>query len=326
MRPTTSLTPHRPRSRRWVWTLLVTLALVGAAAAPVRAASSTPAVAGARDPAKPDATAATSATPAATGAAAAEAADQAERNVAPTIVANRPGFAESTEVVGAGVVQVEGGVNFDRDGTFEQQLRTVTGPFGLVRLGLAPRFELQVSGEGMFSRLETTPHGHSRVSGGSDFDLGAKIKLVSEARAHVTMSLAGSLNVPAGSAAFTSGGYDPTIKLALGRTIGPAYLLYSTLQAASVTDAAGRFTQRGASIALSRTLPAGWGTYGELFVVTPCVRGAAAAGNFDGGVVRTVGRNVQVDAWIAHGLNDVATNWSYGVGIAVRHVGPTHLR
>ena len=52
------------------------------------------------------------------------------------IVANRPGFAESPEVVGRGVSQVEMGLVVDRNGYGPSAVTTVTAPLGLIRVGL----------------------------------------------------------------------------------------------------------------------------------------------------------------------------------------------
>ena len=232
------------------------------------------------------------------------------------IVANRPGFAESPEVVGRGVSQIEIGMVVDRNGYGPGAVTTLTAPLGLERVGLTDRAELQIGGEGGFARWE--PSGH--VRGGSDLDVGAKIKLLDQRHAGVNLAVAGIVNMPVGSSQFTSTGYDPGVKVAMARTFGNGVSLTTNLQAAAVTDAAGRFTQHAVSLTMSRALSATISGFAEVYRIGHPTRGETGAFSMAAGFARTVGSHMQLDLFAGRGLTDVACNWFVSAGFAVRRM------
>jgi len=236
-----------------------------------------------------------------------------------TISANRPGFGETADVVGRGIFQVESGMVFDGDRVDDFTARTITAPAYLVRLGLTSRLELQVASEGMFSRLLSAPGLSSRVSGLADVDLGFKAKLATEADAGANVAVLGTLNLPTGADGFTSGGYDPGVKLAFGKSLAGGLSVGGNVQLASATAGEGRVLQHALSGVLARAFSRGWAAFGEVY--RQSAGPGATATSMDAGVSRVIGSNLQLDASVGRGLTGPATDWFVAFGLAVRRPG-----
>lgn len=277
----------------------------------------TPAVAAAAtdpDPARKAATA--DKTPGEAKAAAAQ-----EPGIEPaTISANRPGFGETADVVGRGILQVESGMVFDGDRVDDFTARTVTAPAYLVRLGLTSRLELQVASEGMFSRSVSSPAFSSRFSGRADLDLGVKAKLATEAEAGVNVAVLGTLNLPTGADGFTSGGHDPGVKLALAKSLPSGFSAGGNVQVGSATVGGERLLQHALSAVVARGFAGGWSAFGEVYRLS-AGPGLATAASVDAGVARVIGTNLQLDVSVGRGLNGPATDWFVAFGFAVRRPG-----
>ena len=65
---------------------------------------------------------------------AATASAQSVEGRAPELVTDRPDFTESSDVVGAGLVQFEMGTTFESEGQADARDRAMTFPLGLVRI------------------------------------------------------------------------------------------------------------------------------------------------------------------------------------------------
>ena len=134
----------------------------------------------------------------------------------------------------------------------------------------------------------------------------------------MNLAVAGIVNMPVGSSQFTSTGYDPGVKLAMARTFGNGVSLTTNLQAAAVTDAAGRFTQHAVSLTMSRALSATISGFAEVYRIGQPTRGETGAVSMAAGFARTVGSHMQLDLFAGRGLTDVACNWFVSAGFAVR--------
>ncbi|MGE3492558.1 MAG: transporter [Vicinamibacterales bacterium] len=233
-----------------------------------------------------------------------------------TISANRPGFGETADVVGRGVFQVESGMVFDGDRVEDATARTITAPAYLVRLGLTSRLEIQVASEGMFSRWHSGPEPSSRVSGLADVDLGFKAKLATEAEAGANVAVLGTLNLPTGADGFSSGGYDPGVKLAFGKSLAGGFSVGGNVQLASASTGEGRVLQHALSGVVARTFAGAWAAFGEAY--RQSAGPGATATSVDAGVSRVVGANLQIDVSVGRGLTGPATDWFVAFGFAVR--------
>jgi hypothetical protein len=231
------------------------------------------------------------------------------------MVTDRPDFTESTKVVGKGVIQIENGFTRERspDGS------NMSGPELLLRVGLGKRLEFRIGGDGFLSQRMP---GKASVVGYSDVEVAAKIVLVEQGRHRPALSLIPLVSAPAGSPFFSSGGWDPTLKVALGKDLPKGFGLGGNANFASLNTLQGRFFQTAWSASLGHSLGHGFGAYWEVFGFAPWDKGSSAASwNANTGVTRSIGKNAQVDARIGRRLTDTGTNWFWGMGLAVRQSG-----
>ena len=237
-----------------------------------------------------------------------------------TISSNRPGFSETADVAGRGVLQLETGITFDGDRVGDDTASTFTGPAYLIRYGIARRFEFQAVSEGLFSHAVTVGGAASRETGMADLDLGVKAKLTTESEIGVNLALLAAVNLPTGTPAFSSGGYDPSFKLAASRGLPGGWTGGGNLQWAWATVSGTREQQHALSASLSRGFAAGWSGYGEVFRLGGS-SGAPTATSVQGGVARVVGANMQLDLSVGRGLSGVSTDWFVTTGVAIRRHG-----
>lgn len=229
----------------------------------------------------------------------------------PEMVADRPDFTESTDVVGRGVIQTENGFTVERS----QGGSSLAGPELLVRIGLGKRLELRAGGDGFLS--ERMP-GASMVSGHSDVELGVKVLLFDEGRHRPAISLIPIVSAPLGSAGFSSGGYDPTLKAALEKDLPRGFSLGGNVNFSSLSTPCGRFLQTALGASAGHSLGGGFRGFWEIFGFTPWEKDGSTAGIADTGASRSIGRNAQVDIRIGKRLTSSGPGWFWGMGVAFR--------
>jgi hypothetical protein len=232
---------------------------------------------------------------------------------------DRPDTSDSTDVVGRGLWQVETGVSFEADTESGVSQNEIAVPLVMLRIGLHPRFEMRVSGEGVLSEVIRAPGlGRVRVTGGSDVQVSAKWKLFTRPRRCFVLAIEPVVSLPAGSDAFTSGGVDPMLKFIIDRALPGGFSVSANIVLSSDTDAGSRFTQQGTSASFSHALPRGWTGFAEIFTSSALTRGGDRAWIVDGGASRPIGHRLQVDVSAGRGLSRPAADWFIGAGFAVR--------
>jgi hypothetical protein len=229
----------------------------------------------------------------------------------PELVTDRPDYTESTDIVGKGVFQLESGFTVERS----QGGSSLSGPELLMRVGLSKRLELRLGGDGFLR--ERTPGGE-RTTGRSDFDLALKIRLFDQGRHRPAISLIPILSAPVGSAYFSSGGYDPTLKVLLSKDLAKGFSLGGNVNFSSLSTPQGRFRQTAWSASLGHEIGGGFGAYWEMFGFAPWDKDASAAWIANTGISRSIGKNMQVDVRVGKRLTDSGPNWFWGMGMAVR--------
>jgi hypothetical protein len=230
------------------------------------------------------------------------------------MVTDRPDFTESSEVIPRGGFQFESGFNYEGDTRDGIHKGSVTVPGALLRIGLGGRAELRIGGGGFLSEAAEG----LRISGYSDLELGVKIRLLDQAKAGVDVAVIEMISLPFGAAGFTSGHLDPTLKVTWARRLPMGWAATGNVNFASISDDAGRFTQRAISASFGHDLPSGWGGFVELYGFTP-MEGAERTGvTLDWGVARPVGRGLQFDIELGRGFTAPAPDWFVGFGFAVR--------
>jgi len=222
---------------------------------------------------------------------------------------DRPGFGEGADVLGRGQFELEAGLTYSNAGG----VRLLTMPNTLLRFGLFNGLEARIGTDGLsFERGDDAPR-----SGTADLRASVKFRVLDQDTAGIEMSIIPVVSLPTGTGGFSSGGLDPTVKVALGRNLPAGFSLGGNALVSIVTDSDGRFTQRAISAGVTHGVGARWSGFVEAYAVTPSDRGQATAVALDWGATRQIGDNVQFDLEAGRGLTP--RNWFVGFGLSVRH-------
>jgi len=232
----------------------------------------------------------------------------------PELVTDRPGFGESSSVVGHGTIQIETGFTLEQTDSARRQ---VSAPQLLARVGVASRLELRVSADGFIEQSDRTPAGRTQTHGRSDAEVGAKVKLLDEARAGVDLAVLPYLSLPTASNGLGSAHYDPGFKVAAARGLPRGFGLSGTLNAASASGDDRRAWGREISVSLDHGVGGGVAAYGE---VDGAFAGADCGCSVDGGVTVPIGANGQFDVEFGRGVHGAAQKWFVGAGFVVRRL------
>lgn len=228
------------------------------------------------------------------------------------LVTDRPDFTESALAVPVGRLQVEAGFTFSTDDDTDSDLWTV--PEALLRLGLAPDFEL---------RLELPSYAALRngvdEEGLTDSSVGVKWRFVEEDGAIPDLAVIGSLSLPTGEDPFGQDGVHPGAILAAGwdlsEEIGAGWSLGANV---------GFFELEGSdwdmtwSAAMGIPIDDVWGAYVEYFAISPELSFSRTAHSFNTGVTYLVHNNLQLDFRVGFGLSDEAEDFFTGAGVSYR--------
>jgi hypothetical protein len=215
------------------------------------------------------------------------------------------------------VWQIESGWSFESAHQDDAVLHELALPLALFRIGVTDRFELRVSADGLLSDTSSSP-GSRRLSGHSDLEAGAKLKLLESARTGFELSLLPTVSLPIGSNAFTSGGYDPTVEFAWTQPLPRGFSLSGNVTAASVSEDEHRFTQHILTVSVDRDITAGWNGFAEAFRASSFERGGDAVWIVDAGATHRLGRHAQFDISAGRGVNAAAPDWFVSAGISLR--------
>lgn len=224
------------------------------------------------------------------------------------ISTDRPDYTESTDTVGRGMVQLEGGALWTEQGP----THTLTVPDGLLRIGLARRLELRLSSDG-FVRESVRGNGTwEHNSGGSDLAIGAKLALLGERRLLPALSVIAALSMPVGSERFSSGGYDPFFKLCWSKSLPKGFDAGGNVVVQLDTAGPGTLVERAVSLSVGHRVFGGLRGFWEVYRTWP---GAVIA---DTGLSKVLGKNVEVDVLVGHTVAARTPGWFAGAGFAIR--------
>lgn len=243
----------------------------------------------------------------------------ADTSTSDELTTDRPDFTESSEVVGHGILVIESGFTFRGDASQGERLRSIATPSVLTRIGIGPRAELRLGGDGFVTGWTVGRHGSSR-RGYSDLELGAKVKLLDRER--LDLAMIPSVSIPTNDRYFSSLTYDPAVKLTWATAASSRTSLAGNLNVSRRWDGERRYNAHAVSVSLGQDLSRMWGAYGEIYGLT-AMRGPGTPAGWtaNGGVTRAVGRHVQLDVEAGRGLTKEAPDWFAGFGVAIRR-GP----
>ena len=215
------------------------------------------------------------------------------RAQSPDMVADRPDQTESAAVVPRGLLQVETGYLFARDGDVDGY----AVPGTLFRIGLGGRLELRIGHAGLV--------GGAGRHGAGDSELGAKINLIERADGwRPELALLGGLSLPTGDHGFSSDGVDPSFLVAFAHELLPRLSLGYNVGAAweSSADQPDRDAFLVYSLVLGVRLTDRLGTFLEFFGDRQTTGMIATSASVDGGLTLLLTDIVQLDVSVGSGL------------------------
>jgi hypothetical protein len=233
---------------------------------------------------------------------------------------DRPSFTSAPRVVGARVVQVETGFAITRDTADEVTASATTAPNALIRLGIDHRFEFRLEMAG-WVREDSGRPGASARSSASDVAAAIEYQFAAQEGIGVDLALITGSTLPTGGRV-SSGNADPFARVVWNRGLSGSSSLGGTVNWSlpSVPGPAGRERLRTleGSLILGHGLGGSWSAFWEAVVRHQDVDDDAVAWTGNAGVLKTLGPDLQVDAWFGRGLNAVASDWTFGAGLSLR--------
>ena len=251
-------------------------------------------------------------------------------------VTDRPDFTESAVAVGRGVVQVEFGYTFTErtfdDNGVRTRVRTQTAGEQLLRAGFYAdwlEFRLGMVPGGLddfdFSiplAFEQSQEGgvSTSTAGITDLYAGFKIALFPQEGHLPEMAILPQVNIPTGSASFSSDRYEPGVNLVYGWALDESVSMAgSTLVNRRIDDGRQGYPEFAQSWALARSLSETVTAFAEWYAFFPRGTDLAQSEQYiNGGLAWAITDDFQFDIRVGFGLNDESDDFFIGSGFSIR--------
>lgn len=225
------------------------------------------------------------------------------QTVEPEMTADRPGFRNSTHLVGPGVVQVENGLLFSREHVLEMEPE--------LRIGTFRWLELRLRAESVVIRSPED----TGVAGTSDLQVGVKFPVFNRIKNTRVVAILKS-TVPSGHGSQTTGGYQPGAELIWEHKLTEDFSFAGTWNLTRLKEE--QFVwQRAASVSANNSFGKRLRGFAELYVISPKELGAGNDWTVDAGVMRVVGKFLMLDLAAGHSVHG-PTDWFITAGFSVR--------
>ena len=227
----------------------------------------------------------------------------------PELVTDRPDQTESATVVPRGLLQVETGYLFTREG----DVGSHAAPGTLFRIGFGGRTELRLGHAGVM--------GAEGRRGAGDSELGAKVNLISRADGwRPELAFLGGLSLPTGDSRFSSDGADPSFLVAFAHELRSGLSLGYNAGAAweSSPDGPARDAFLVYSLALGVGVTDRLGAFFEVFGDRQVTAAPATGVSADAGLTFLVTDIVQLDVSVGRALRGPADDLFVGTGLSLR--------
>jgi hypothetical protein len=238
-----------------------------------------------------------------------------------TINPDRPNVANSSQVVGAHRMQLETGLQWDRQRDDDAHVRTLTTPT-LLRIGLSDALELRVETAGRTIAHASDPGTGARTMSAdwADSAAGVKWHLVDAEGARPSVGLIAEAALPTGSRALRGTGFRPSLNVPAEWDLGHEWSLGVMPGVGRDSDDAGaHYTYGVFAASLGKAFSERLHGFAE--VAAPQVARAAHGGTqavVDAGASWLVNRDCQLDAMVVHGLNRNTPDLSLAFGVSLR--------
>ena len=234
------------------------------------------------------------------------------------LVADRPGVGETTSIVRPGAIQLEGGIQLERQTSAAgPDTDTLTLPQPLLRVGVHRAMELRLAADGL---IYEDRDGASDRTSGSDLELGAKLRFFEQDGWRPVIGLLVAVSFPTGDRAVTSDGIDPRGSLLVNWELDERFGLDANFGFAGPTqgvDDSDRVFEVDPSVSLEGSLTSRWSAFVEYFSTIRASREEDEHG-MDGGFTYLLSDDLQIDLSAGAGLNRAAPDFFVGFGIAWR--------
>jgi hypothetical protein len=234
---------------------------------------------------------------------------------------DRPGFAESSEVVGEGRVQLETSIQWERQRDDTEHSRTLSTPT-LLRIGVNEALELRFETDGrtIIHASEPGSGEHSTTAGYADTSVGFKWRLADQKGNQPSLALLGEVMLPSGSGALRGKGARPALYVPAGWELDKGLSVEFMPGIGVDSDDDGRRYRFG-FLALSLEKEISKQLHGFVELAAPQIARAAHGGTqavIDGGFTWQVSNDAQLDVSLIHGLNKRTPDLSLAFGVSIR--------
>lgn len=244
-------------------------------------------------------------------------------HAADAISTDRPDFVESSDVVGAGRVQIETGYVSERNVADGVKSHTRSTPT-LLRIGISDALELRVETDGYVrSSTQALASGATRRERGySDVSLGVKWRMqeADESAGSPGVAWLAHVDVDSGSSAFRGQGLRPSLR-AVAEWELPHEVSVGVMPGLFVdrTAAGKRFVGGILAVTVAKAFTPVWRGYVELAGhQLASKRNGGSVVTFDVGVTCLVTDSLQLDFSVARGLTADSPDRQWGVGASFR--------
>ncbi|MBN4049952.1 transporter [bacterium AH-315-M10] len=155
--------------------------------------------------------------------------------------------------------------------------------------------------------------------GGSDVSVGARWHLLDQDGLIPSLGATFTLSLPTGGKRNTSDEVEPDFLLAWSYDLSDLLSVGGHVTAGAPADDNGHhFFQTTAAVSVGFSLSDKVGSYVEYFIIHPAERHSDSEHNVGAGLTYLLTDNIQLDLQGTYGLNERATEFSIGGGIALR--------
>ena len=248
------------------------------------------------------------------------------------LVTDRPDFTESSVAVGRGVVQVEFGYTFTSRTSDGVTVRTQTAGEQLMRAGFYAdwlEFRLGMVPGGIDGFDFAIPLAFEQIKSGgaststagvTDLYAGFKLALFPQDGSLPELALIPQVNIPTGSASFSSDRYEPGVNLVYSWALDESLSMAGSTQVnRAIDDGRDGYAEYAQSLAFGRSLGERVTAYAEWYAFFP--RGTDLANSeqyLNGGLAWAITDDFQFDIRVGFGLNDDSDDFFIGSGFSVR--------
>jgi hypothetical protein len=238
-----------------------------------------------------------------------------------TINPDRPDVVESSRVVGHGRVQLETGLQWERQRDASSHERATYTPT-LLRIGVGEAFELRVETDGrtIVHASDPVTGMQATTAGYADIAVGVKWHVADQQGARPSLGVLVDAALPSGSRVLRGHGVRPGLNVSAEWELGDGWDA-AVMPGIGIErgDAAGRFGYGVFAATVGRALTPR--THAFVEVAAQQIARASHGGTHavvDGGLTWLVDRDCALDVAVGHGLNRRSPDLTLGFGVSIR--------